>query len=858
MTEFAPIHISPLNYVHIQDLNTNITRLETGPLTLALQRHETLVLGPVPHVIIPPGHYCYIFNPVIQSDDLAGDHFSLNLGHREVRYHRPPFPLYPGEVLGKISGNSILPLEVVQKGMAINLLALDDLVDENGEKRIAGEEYQLLGPLTYKPRVEAQKIGIVKQIVVKENEALKIKAKKQLVDRHGNKRNNGDIWLMRKAGPYIPTVYEENLETIKPFTLTVNKGLHVRSLINHTDIFGKDRKVGDEWLVTLEDTETYIPDVSEEIFQTVNRVVLKQNEYCFILNVADDHGKNHFGKRELRQGVDSFFLNPGESLEKGVQKAYLLAELEAVLLRAFLPFVDTQDPKHPKGKNRVAGERWMIYGPTNYIPTVEIEVLEKREAIALDEQEGIYVRNIQTGAVRVVMGPQCYMLGVEEILFEKELSPQVELLLRKGGGDGEEDIRKIAYFSAYIDPALLKGPRVKSRVVKYRIPPGTAVQINDHVKKTSRFIFGPEMALLQPHEDFMVFSLSAGKPKKPGALKSLVLMLGPDFITDMIKVETSDHAVLNIMLSYNNEFIVDQNDLESVKKIFSVPDFIGYACSMIGAKIREHVAQCTFDQFHRHSNTLIEEAVFHRDEENIIKNKLLIEANNMVISDVDVHSIEPADPQMLASLTKSVQMAIEIATKSIETTAKHEAEYEKQTALGALDLQKLSDAAEVEKARKHLLETVEENAAIETCGTAIAEARAHAEKLIIEGESEVKLATLRAQAKEIEELSQIEIEKQKREAEISFFREITEIEIQHAKNKADIEIFKIKSFVESITREALVKIASAGPRMQAKLLESLGIQSTLITDGKSPINLFNTAQGLIANSPANVVPVDGS
>ena len=55
-----------------------------------------------------------------------------------------------------------------------------------------------------------------------------------------------------------------------------------------------------------------------------------------------------------------------------------------------------------------------------------------------------------------------------------------------------------------------------------------------------------------------------------------------------------------------------------------------------------------------------------------------------------------------------------------------------------------------------------------------------------------------------------------------------------------------------------MKIASAGPRMQAKLLESLGIQSTLITDGKSPINLFNTAQGLIANSPANAVPVDGS
>jgi major vault protein len=30
-----------------------------------------------------------------------------------------------------------------------------------------------------------------------------------------------------------------------------------------------------------------------------------------------------------------------------------------------------------------------------------------------------------------------------------------------------------------------------------------------------------------------------------------------------------------------------------------------------------------------------------------------------------------------------------------------------------------------------------------------------------------------------------------------------------------------------------------------KLLQSLGLKSTLITDGSNPINLFNTASGLI-------------
>ncbi len=33
--------------------------------------------------------------------------------------------------------------------------------------------------------------------------------------------------------------------------------------------------------------------------------------------------------------------------------------------------------------------------------------------------------------------------------------------------------------------------------------------------------------------------------------------------------------------------------------------------------------------------------------------------------------------------------------------------------------------------------------------------------------------------------------------------------------------------------------------LQVKLLQSLGLKSTLITDGSTPINLFNTAQGLV-------------
>jgi len=62
---------------------------------------------------------------------------------------------------------------------------------------------------------------------------------------------------------------------------------------------------------------------------------------------------------------------------------------------------------------------------------------------------------------------------------------------------------------------------------------------------------------------------------------------------------------------------------------------------------------------------------------------------------------------------------------------------------------------------------------------------------------------------------------------------------------AGIEATKFKSIVTSIGTDTLTSIAQAGPEMQANLLKGLGLKSFMITDGKSPINLFNTANGLL-------------
>lgn len=63
----------------------------------------------------------------------------------------------------------------------------------------------------------------------------------------------------------------------------------------------------------------------------------------------------------------------------------------------------------------------------------------------------------------------------------------------------------------------------------------------------------------------------------------------------------------------------------------------------------------------------------------------------------------------------------------------------------------------------------------------------------------------------------------------------------------EIEVNKFEKMVDAIGKETLVQISKAGPEMKAKMLKGLGLKGFLVTDGKNPINLFNTANGMLGN-----------
>lgn len=857
------VKVPPNYYIHVMDTNSNVTRVEVGPQTFTKQDHERIVVDPTKMVIIPANFYATIEDPALRVDGVVQrDRHSqviVKHGDREIRFGdewSQPFPLQPGE---RMQGNAV-EVALVLPDSALRLRCLRDFKDGKVSRR-AGDEYLFKGPGSYRPRVEEETLCTDQAHIVAEGTALRLRANREFT-RDGVLRNAGEEWLERRVGAYLPEVEETVVNGVCPIGLNQNTAVHLCALESFTDVYGIERKAGEEWLVTVEQSATHICDVYEQHVKNVEITVMRRNQYCIVVDPVDAKtGKNRYGVREVRRGPLTFFLKPFERLESGICDVHVLKEDAALLVKAIEGFSDDSDVK------RRPGDLWLITGPCEYVPRVEVEVVETRSAIPLDESEGIYVRDIQTGQVRCVTG-QTYMLKATEELWQKELSEQVEKLLgwthyvpeTKGLG-GRKAARRAV-------PSLAP-TRDKTKCVVFRVPHNAAVQLYDYKSKTSRVEFGPGRVMLEPEEKFSLVTLSGGKPKRPNRIHSLAMMLGPDFMTDILEVETSDHARLRLQLSYNWQFklddpaelkgkaYVDMTDDEKKllsdhrntvgSRIFNVRDFVGDACKALASLVRGSVAGETFDNFHKNSAKIIRTAVFGFDEETKkIHDEFLFTSNHLLITNVDIQSVEPVDDRTRESLQKSVQLAIKITTRKQERRAQQEAEGIRTKSQGEIVMQRIANDQENEIERQNLERLRAEVAAVQSTGTAKATAEAESEYSEIEVKADVETARMHAEAEAILSEQRLEAQAARQAAEMKYNTALGQLEIKKSAELAEIETKKFAAMVGSITKEAIQAMARAGPEMQAKLLKGLGLKGYLLTDGNSPVNLFNTAKGMVA------------
>lgn len=784
-----------------------------GPKTFVRRDYEVVTFGPQKMIQLPPKTYVKINNPIVMEKGAPVKHssglFKLRHGETEIRTaedYTDPFPLYPGE---ENLNPSPLKFKVINKDQAIKI-RINRTYELGGKTYPAGYVYQIYGPKTYIPRKEEDFVEEISKVVVKKNQAVKLLALRDFTDRSGVARKTGEEWNYDQEGSFIPDCYEKIVSVQTGHVLTDKKAVHMRAVRDFTDKFGTKRQAGEQWLVTNDQTQTYLPSVCEVMVKNVEATTLSNREYCIIENPYDKKtGRVRRGEREIRIGEATFFIQPGE-IKVQSEKVKVLSNDEAILLVANKTFQDEENKCERK-----AGDRWLIRGPREFVPNVETVILEVRKDIVLDSSEGVYIRDLNTGGVRAVCG-ETVMLKAHEELWSKKLNPEMSAMLNR-----RYDIDD-------------------TRVVTYPASDNSAVMIFDYLSGKNRVVFGPELIMLQPNEQIKVMDISGGTPKVENQEKLVAVPLGQNTFEDEIIIETQDHAALIAKLSYCAHFRITDDIRKNPTKLFQINDFIGITCKTVASRIRGAVSKIPYNEFHHNYSTIVHKAVFGASSEYIQSE------NNFVLTSCDVKSLEPYEVEIREKLKKNTAQAIDLKTKGSELEYLLKQKILEEDSRGQLEIQRLVNETMAAEKRVDLDKLTVESEAIMKVGEQVSKAKAEAEGMKIKGNGELKQSEWSANSYGVETetlIKSMELENKKEENKK---QQEDNMEIDTSRKIADIEITKFKSLLAAIGTDTIIAMAKSGPENKARMLKSLGLGGYLVTDGKTPINLFGAAEGLIA------------
>ena len=109
-------------------------------------------------------------------------------------------------------------------------------------------------------------------------------------------------------------------------------------------------------------------------------------------------------------------------------------------------------------------------------------------------------------------------------------------------------------------------------------------------------------------------------------------------------------------------------------------------------------------------------------------------------------------------------------------------------------------------------------------------------------------ATLLEKAEKVSFAARLRDEEAEGQALLDYTSEKYQLVESFHENMSQIEFNKFSAMIKAIGAETLQSIALSRPELQVSLLQGLGLNSTLIMDGANPLNLFNTAQKMIAKA----------
>lgn len=144
--------------------------------------------------------------------------------------------------------------------------------------------------------------------------------------------------------------------------------------------------------------QTFVRKDNEKVLMCATKmVIVPPRHYCVIKNpvARDDDGeivrdvlgqiKLLHADLEIRLAQDPFPLYPGEELEAGIKALTVVNAMTALRLRVTRDFKDGE-------VNRVAGDEYLFEGPGTYLPRKEVDVVSVVRAEVIRPNEALKLR----------------------------------------------------------------------------------------------------------------------------------------------------------------------------------------------------------------------------------------------------------------------------------------------------------------------------------------------------------------------------------------------------------------------------------------------------------------------------------
>jgi len=460
-----------------------------------------------------------------------------------------------------------------------------------------------------------------------------------------SKGNNSPIELVpgKKvvvAGPAAFALWPgQKAQVINGHTLREDQYLVVRVYDTVESEQGEKTPIGTEHIVKGTDVNFYIPKTGLEVVpengQYVrNAVTLLDGQYCILLAPN--------GQRKYFRGPAVVFPEPMEQfVEQGgtrVFKAFNLRKNLGLHIRVLkdVTISGGEQNQVPPGTYTAGQEIFLKDREGFFFPTEHFEVVASVQAIPLADKEGIYVRDIETGKMTTEVGPKNYLPD----------PTRVEVVSRPLDA---EIVRR--YGLTNHDPG---------KAVSIYIRPSVAVQV---IAKNKRDVVrGPVTRILDYDEDLEVLRLSTGKPKTDEKLLSTCfLQIDGNKVSDIVRVKTSDHVEVQLLLSYRVSFLEAE-----YAKWFNVKNYVGLLCDHLASIVRSAVRGTSIDAFHANSIDVIRSAILGAKQGEEKRAGRRFAENGMLVYDVEVLDVNILDADVKLLLAGAQRAAIEAGVKKEE------------------------------------------------------------------------------------------------------------------------------------------------------------------------------------------------